>query len=794
MPNPPRSSRRVEVISRHNEAMATIRGAPYVAHVKFNTSGHDVKTVRAPFTSLRRLDREADLQGDHVHDGCYIVGRTATDAFMMSGLVTVLELPDGCHFRLIVYDIPGIPRSAAAGNDAITVASRVVPRGALVAIKAPYYKTAMDGGMAIRVDNPANFFSNLRADDPALAGTPWATAFAAGAPASSSPSPSPSEPSDSAGWRKRGNDLLAKKDTDGALAAYARASSLDPRDPTPASNAAQALLAVGDWPAALEAADRALALDKALDKALLRRARALAELGRYREAADAAGPIAANPSRGPLAQEASTMAADWRTKQAQAETGAYEWSSLLQRAYSQREVRFSNEVADFTSPLIEVGVPVGGGKGLGVRALARVDPATLLVVARPAVLVFPSEVGAEAGERAGARAGAGAREEEEEVPSITVNLHRREVESYAPERQRAANLLSARLDTNRHLRSQLRTLSRGGGGSGGGGDDSDAADLAEAELVRRVLKTNAFGWLPLTVTMTNEEEVPEPPDSPAAGGKGSGGSRKKKEKGKEKDKEATPTAKGPPKGTGLWVAPSRFNHACEPNCTYIFVGDLLVVHAVRAVEKGEELTVSYVPPKAGARSDLSSWGFTCACSVCAEAGGGDLASLLPSGAPDWRLIHTRECPPEVASLRDAVATAPSADRLVPLASPLRALAERVRSDLRALSPRAVVRAQVAAEQVFGLAADAIAATGEVAEADRLLGEAAAAALASPVGGPYRAVLTRLRAALMQDGRGDKRATLLSVYEATRLFAAYWPGAAAGKESAFHKLFRPLGKG
>ena len=72
---------------------------------------------------------------------------------------------------------------------------------------------------------------------------------------------------------------------------------------------------------------------------------------------------------------------------------------------------------------------------------------------------------------------------------------------------------------------------------------------------------------------------------------------------------------------GLFVKISRINHACDPNACYNNNGSLeKVVTALREINKGEEITISYITNNWDVRSErrsaLSSWGFTCQCAVC----------------------------------------------------------------------------------------------------------------------------------------------------------------------------------
>lgn len=75
--------------------------------------------------------------------------------------------------------------------------------------------------------------------------------------------------------------------------------------------------------------------------------------------------------------------------------------------------------------------------------------------------------------------------------------------------------------------------------------------------------------------------------------------------------------------TGRMVFPlaSFFNHSCEPNCEVQYgPADVLKVVTSQTVEKGEELTISYVDEDASTASRqrhlLQDYHFQCSCAKC----------------------------------------------------------------------------------------------------------------------------------------------------------------------------------
>ncbi|SCZ98032.1 BZ3500_MvSof-1268-A1-R1_Chr3-3g06531 [Microbotryum saponariae] len=89
-----------------------------------------------------------------------------------------------------------------------------------------------------------------------------------------------------------------------------------------------------------------------------------------------------------------------------------------------------------------------------------------------------------------------------------------------------------------------------------------------------------------------------------------------------------PTAKNQPKTDRLAIYnfASRFNHSCLSNVSYQFVGDRILVRAIKTIEEGEEVVLSYTDSMRGfeeRRMHQEKHGFECGCRLCAlDAGEG----------------------------------------------------------------------------------------------------------------------------------------------------------------------------
>ncbi|CAK7199277.1 hypothetical protein SEUCBS139899_001952 [Sporothrix eucalyptigena] len=73
--------------------------------------------------------------------------------------------------------------------------------------------------------------------------------------------------------------------------------------------------------------------------------------------------------------------------------------------------------------------------------------------------------------------------------------------------------------------------------------------------------------------------------------------------------------------TGIWRHAAKANHACLPNARRSFVGDLMVVRAVRDLKAGDEVLLTYTTAtdllETRQKKMRDHYGFTCGCALCA---------------------------------------------------------------------------------------------------------------------------------------------------------------------------------
>ncbi|KAF2757368.1 SET domain-containing protein [Pseudovirgaria hyperparasitica] len=71
---------------------------------------------------------------------------------------------------------------------------------------------------------------------------------------------------------------------------------------------------------------------------------------------------------------------------------------------------------------------------------------------------------------------------------------------------------------------------------------------------------------------------------------------------------------------GVWPQASYANHACAPNATVSFVGNAIMLRAIRDIAPGEQITISYcvLDPDVSVRRErlAKTWGFKCICELC----------------------------------------------------------------------------------------------------------------------------------------------------------------------------------
>lgn len=76
---------------------------------------------------------------------------------------------------------------------------------------------------------------------------------------------------------------------------------------------------------------------------------------------------------------------------------------------------------------------------------------------------------------------------------------------------------------------------------------------------------------------------------------------------------------GPAKSTVLYKTASYFNHSCTPSADY-FINEngTISITALRDIQTGEEITISYIDGVCSKEEVMKRFGFKCKCPLCAE--------------------------------------------------------------------------------------------------------------------------------------------------------------------------------
>jgi tetratricopeptide (TPR) repeat protein len=243
-------------------------------------------------------------------------------------------------------------------------AARKAPRGLIVGIVSPSLSlTSFGWHPLIRCHQDDSFQPIHDVSSPLLNDTPWFVA-----------------PCETAlEWKERGNECFARRDYDGAAAAYTRGIALECDNIDLLSNLANALIQRGKWKAALIAADCVLAIDANHLKCGRFRAVALGNLQRYRDASSAWMRAAIlNRDSPDKKAECTANAAKAMVAQRQTE-GVFDWPSLGADIFADRRV----DMATYKSSAIHVAPTTIKGRGFGMFAREAIPRGTLLVVDVP---------------------------------------------------------------------------------------------------------------------------------------------------------------------------------------------------------------------------------------------------------------------------------------------------------------------------------------------------------------------------------------------------------------------------
>ncbi|KAI0751022.1 hypothetical protein C8Q80DRAFT_1307690 [Daedaleopsis nitida] len=328
------------------------------------------------FTPLADLSpiRFGEMLVRRAHVGRYLMCRIVAPCTRLVAIQTIVEDVDGVAHDLSIYNFPSTFECTLEHVDAIFHV------GTILAIREPTFKTPMQGDRPlVRIDSPTDIVF-IVPNSPWLQGVNWKTG--------PSVPRSPVLPTTVETWQKRGNDHFKLSQWFLAAFAYSQGLALMPDAAVLLLNRAESFLRLGFYSGALCDAQRVLSTDGAPDaqvgKAIFRLAKAQYGRGEYVAAEQ-------NFLRWKKDHTEDTMVNSWiercRSRNRERETGEYDWVSLFRIA--RQKIRL--DVADYAGP-IEVGQMAHRGGGRGVVATKSIRTGDLLMVAKPFVSAYASDL------------------------------------------------------------------------------------------------------------------------------------------------------------------------------------------------------------------------------------------------------------------------------------------------------------------------------------------------------------------------------------------------------------------
>ncbi|KZT71484.1 hypothetical protein DAEQUDRAFT_749855 [Daedalea quercina L-15889] len=510
----------------------------------------------------------SDMLMRKTHLGSYLLCRSIAPCTKVVAIQTVVEDVNGDVRTLSIYNFP------TAYEALLDYVDLLFPIGVTMAILEPTYKAATQGPNAIiRVDSPTDIVF-LDPRDEVLHGARWKSGsrvyrFNAW-------------PSDADHWKARGNDYFKAVHWLPAVFAYSHGLRCEPESLVLRLNRSEGYLRLKFYSAACADAHHvrcaAGVAEAHRGKALFREAKAEYGRERYQTAKTLFEQWWSSHPK-------DTDVVDWITRCNQrlqeCSTGTYDWTQLFKQSQTGPYL----DIAGYTGPIEVKQMPNRGG-GRGVAATRDIQTGDLLLVAKPFSFASAAEL-------------------QSSVLQMTMNM----LTSRMDRRTQSANVACAvaKIYGNPDLHDHVFHLYAGPDyppppSTHPPCPDSDSPveldplqpshriDIARLESI---CTHNCFGVMSL-----------RPGGFKSQGSEAFG------------DSDDTPI--------GLYPLASLFNHSCAPNSSYTFIGNIMVVRAVRAMKLGEEVTLSYMPsdlPYFQRRETLErGWHMTdeCDCRLCID--------------------------------------------------------------------------------------------------------------------------------------------------------------------------------
>ncbi|KAG6358541.1 hypothetical protein INS49_012058 [Diaporthe citri] len=504
-------------------------------HMRTTFIGEAYPPSIEPISSLTSILLH-DLKLETHHRGRVLIVKTFCEPIRISSIQNAVEDVQGSVDRLSVYNLP-----SASPMD------KVLPKGAIVAVKEPYFKATADGSVMVRVDHPSDFV--LLEPHDSLVPPQWRKG--------------PKAARAMFQLKEEGNTAFKRGHWQEAGECYTKAlakadNHTDLRQ-TLHRNRAQVCLNLGQYQFASEdavasviAGDDTPHQAKMLNvKSYFRAGRAQYQLGNFdlaREYLDEA--LRLDPTD-------DTVKADLtRTKLRilEQQKGDYNFAAMAQNATASHK---KLDHATFTS---NTKIAPAGKRGRGLVAIKNIKHGDLVMVEKAFCVRFGDELGKEY--------------------SLLININTDRVE-YGTHAECLYKTID-KLRRNPDQASKFFDLFDGDRFKGDKVRNLDGVVVLDVFQVQAITELNGFGCPSIRSSIDEEEK---------RGGESS----------------------------GIWLRASYMNHSCLPNTKRAFIGDMMIVRAVRDIKAGEEILTSYQPASTSfpkRKEKLSLWGFQCDCPLC----------------------------------------------------------------------------------------------------------------------------------------------------------------------------------
>ncbi|KDQ17931.1 hypothetical protein BOTBODRAFT_185344 [Botryobasidium botryosum FD-172 SS1] len=506
---------------------------------------------------LQQLKRIAyyDMKVRKTHLGRYLLCATVVPASRAVGIMVCVEDPEGATFQLSIYNFPGTIATPGIVLDTI------FPVGSILAVREPTMIVGTDPrDISIRIDSPSDLIF-LRPTDTLLRTIKWKNSSRSNGPAT--------RHFDT--WKDVGDVHINSRHYLAAAVAYTRALESAPNG----FNGyhywlfrAVAYYRFRHYTAALADATFLSNMPRIPIELQGKAARVAAQceysLARYEAAIST---FERSRSRDPSgAEEVSNWLKKCR-RRIEESRGVYDWASLFVDTKNSGE---RLDVADYVGPMKVVSMPHRGG-GRGVVTTRAVKAGELILVAKPVVSSFPADY-------------------RSQHYTYGLNFITREPES--PCASDAMSQLIATVAGNPELAPLIYGLYAGPMYPDPPPEYPPAplADITDrhplvyevdidTEKLQNIYTYNAF--VPRPIHLFTNADPNNPPSA-------------------------------------LYLLPSLFNHACAATANWYNFREVMVIRAIRDLEKGEELTIAYVQGRTAwdRQAALKKHEFTCNCSLC----------------------------------------------------------------------------------------------------------------------------------------------------------------------------------